>query len=93
MYRRWSGISQQYLALDLDTLVELDDESAWRAFAAIFRSPAFALNGEGIPLIRRVVDESRRHAAALAADMRAPMSSTPQKRSSKGSSTTRTTSV
>lgn len=70
IYRRSSGISQQYLALELDTLVELDDEPAWKAFAAIFRSPAFAAGADGVPLIRRVVDESRRHASALAADMR-----------------------
>jgi biotin operon repressor len=70
IYRRSSGISQQYLALDLDTLVELDDEPAWKAFAAMFRAPAFAAGEDGVPLIRRVVDESRRHASALAADMR-----------------------
>ena len=70
IYRRSSGISQQYLALDLDTLVELDDEPAWKAFAAMFRAPAFAPGADGVPLIRRVVDESRRHASALAADMR-----------------------
>lgn len=70
IYRRSSGISQQYLALDLDTLVELDDEPAWKAFAAMFRAPAFAAGADGVPLIRRVVDESRRHASALAADMR-----------------------
>jgi Eco57I restriction-modification methylase len=70
IYRRSSGISQQYLALDLDTLVELDDEPAWKAFAAMFRAPAFASGTTGAPLIRRVVDESRRHASALAADMR-----------------------
>lgn len=69
-YRRSSGISQQYLALDLDTLVELDDEAAWKAFAAIFRAPSFS-SARGVPLIRRVVDESRRHATALADDMRA----------------------
>jgi hypothetical protein len=71
VYRRSSGISQQYLELSLDDLVELDDESAWRAFAAIFRASAFAAPAEGTPLIVRVVDESRRHATALAADMRA----------------------
>ncbi len=70
IYRRSSGISQQYLALDIDTLVELDDEPAWKAFAAMFRAPAFAPDHDGVPLIRRVVDESRRHASALAADMR-----------------------
>jgi hypothetical protein len=70
IYRRSSGISQQYLTLDLDTLVELDDEPAWKAFAAMFRAPAFAAGADGVPLIRRVVDESRRHASALAADMR-----------------------
>jgi hypothetical protein len=36
----------------------------------MFRAPAFASSGDGVPLIRRVVDESRRHASALAADMR-----------------------
>lgn len=71
VYRRSSGISQQYLELSLDDLVELDDEPTWKAFAAIFRVPAFQLGDDGVPLIRRVVDESRRHAAALAADMRA----------------------
>lgn len=70
VYRRSSGISQQYLVLDLDTLVELDDEPTWKAFAAMFRAPAFAGGPDGVPLIRRVVDESRRHASALAADMR-----------------------
>ncbi|MGH9194137.1 MAG: hypothetical protein ACRD1T_00155, partial [Acidimicrobiia bacterium] len=70
VYRRSSGISQQYLEADLDALVELEDDSNWKAFAAIFRAPAFlATNGEP-PLIRRVVDESRRHASSLAADMR-----------------------
>jgi Eco57I restriction-modification methylase len=71
VYRRSSGISQQYLELDLDSLVELDDETTWKAFAAIFRATAFRLGADGVPLIRRVVDESRRHASALAADMRA----------------------
>ncbi len=71
VYRRSSGISQQYLELSLDDLVELDDESAWRAFAAIFRAPAFAAPPDSTPLIVRVVDESRRHATALADDMRA----------------------
>jgi Eco57I restriction-modification methylase len=70
VYRRSSGISQQYLELSLDDLVELDDEKAWRAFAAIFRAPAFAYPADGTPLIVRVVDESRRHATALASDMR-----------------------
>lgn len=70
VYRRSSGISQQYLAIDLDTLVELDDEPQWKAFAGIFRAPAFQPDDDGVPLIRRVVDESRRHAAALAEDMR-----------------------
>lgn len=70
VYRRSSGISQQYIAVDLDTLVELDDEASWKAFAAIFRSPAFAPDADNVPLVRRVVDESRRHASALAADMR-----------------------
>jgi type I restriction-modification system DNA methylase subunit len=70
VYRRSSGISQQYLELSLDDLVELDDENAWRAFAAVFRTPAFAYPADGTPLIVRVVDESRRHATALAADMR-----------------------
>jgi hypothetical protein len=36
----------------------------------MFRAPAFAAGADGVPLIRRVVDESRRHASALAADMR-----------------------
>lgn len=71
VYRRSSGISQQYLQLDLEQLVELDDEPTWRAFAAIFRAPAFAADEGTVPLIRRVVEESRRHASALAADMRA----------------------
>jgi len=71
IYRRSSGISQQYLGLSLDSLVELDDESNWRAFAGIFRAPAFSLDEDGIPLIRRIVDESRRHASKLADDMRA----------------------
>lgn len=70
IYRKSSGISQQYLAMDLDTLVEIDDEDNWRAFAGLFRAPAFAPGEEGVPLIRRVVDESRRHASALADDMR-----------------------
>lgn len=70
LYRRSSGISQQYLELSLDDLVELDDERTWRAFAAIFRAPAFVSVGGGSPLIVRVVDESRRHATALATDMR-----------------------
>jgi hypothetical protein len=71
VYRRGSGISQQYLAAELDTLVELDEETNWRAFAGIFRAPTFVADADGVPLIRRVVDESRRHAAALAEDMRA----------------------
>jgi hypothetical protein len=71
VYRRSSGISQQYLALELDALVELDDESAWKAFAGIFRATAFAPGEGGVPLIRRVIDESRRHASKLADDMRA----------------------
>jgi len=41
VYRRASGISQQYLAVELDSLVELDEETNWRAFAGIFRAPAF----------------------------------------------------
>lgn len=71
LYRRASGISQQYLALDLDSVVELDDDDHWLAFAGLFRSAAFVPDTEGVPLIRRVVDESRRHATALANDMRA----------------------
>ncbi|OFW59092.1 MAG: hypothetical protein A2133_12150 [Actinobacteria bacterium RBG_16_64_13] len=70
VYRRSSGISQQYLALELDSLVELDDESAWKAFAGIFRAAAFAPGEDGVPFIRRVIDESRRHASKLADDMR-----------------------
>jgi biotin operon repressor len=71
IYRRSSGISRQYLELSLEELVELDDEYTWRAFAAIFRAPAFAAGPDEIPLIVRVVDESRLHATALAKDMRA----------------------
>ena len=70
VYRRSSGISQQYIELDLETVVDLDDELTWRTFAAIFRAPGYALDGEGVPLIQRVVDESRRHASRLATDMR-----------------------
>ena len=70
VYRRSSGISQQYVELDLETVVDLDDELTWRTFAAIFRAPGYALDGEGVPLIQRVVDESRRHASRLATDMR-----------------------
>jgi hypothetical protein len=71
VYRRSSGISRQYLELSLDDLVELDDEPTWRAFAAVFRAPAFAAPSGATPLIVRVVDESRLHATALAKDMRA----------------------
>ncbi|MHB1446203.1 MAG: N-6 DNA methylase [Acidimicrobiales bacterium] len=71
LYRRSTGISQQYLACRLDELVELDDEPSWKAFAALFRRPAFVPDAEGVPLVRRVVDESRRHATRLADDMRA----------------------
>ena len=39
VYRRSSGISQQYVELDLETVVDLDDELTWRTFAAIFRAP------------------------------------------------------
>jgi hypothetical protein len=71
LYRRSAGISQQYLALHLDTLVDLDDETTWKAAAALFRAPAFVPDDSGVALVRRVVDEGRRHAAALADDMRA----------------------
>ncbi len=71
VYRRGSGISQQYLAVLLDDLVELDDEAHWRAFAGIFRTSAFVADADGVPLVQRVVDESRRHATRLADDMRA----------------------
>lgn len=70
VYRRGTGVSAQYLQLDLEQLVELDDEASWRSFAAVFRAPAFS-GSDGPPLIRRVVDESRRHAGELAANMRA----------------------
>ncbi|MDP9300833.1 MAG: N-6 DNA methylase [Actinomycetota bacterium] len=70
VYRRSSGISQQYLQVDLESLVELDDDNTWKGFAAIFRAPAFVAEDGEVPLIRRVVDESRRHASALAVDMR-----------------------
>jgi Eco57I restriction-modification methylase len=70
VYRRSSGISQQYLQVDLESLVELDDDNTWKGFAAIFRAPAFVTEDGEVPLIRRVVDESRRHASALAVDMR-----------------------
>ena len=70
LYRRSSGISQQYLAVDLSDLVELDDHDHWRAFAGIFRANSFEPDADGVPLVRRVVDESRRHATRLAEDMR-----------------------
>jgi len=70
VYRRSSGISQQYLGLDFGDLVELDDEPQWKAFAAVFRAPAFDRTGKPMPLIQHVVDQSRRHAAELADDMR-----------------------
>lgn len=70
LYRRSSGISQQFVAVDLGDLVELDDHDTWRAFAGIFRANAFEPDANGVPLVRRVVDESRRHAAQLADDMR-----------------------
>ncbi len=71
VYRRSSGISQQFLGLSFEKLVELDDDANWRAFAGLFRAPAFVTDSSGIPLVRRVVDESRRQAARLADDMRA----------------------
>ena len=70
LYRRSSGISQQFVAVDLGDLVELDDHDTWRAFAGIFRANAFEPDANGVPLVRRVVDESRRHATQLADDMR-----------------------
>jgi hypothetical protein len=70
LYRRSSGISQQFVAVDLGDLVELDDHDTWRAFAGIFRANAFEPDADGVPLVRRVVDESRRHATQLADDMR-----------------------
>jgi hypothetical protein len=70
LYRRSSGISQQFVAVDLGDLVELDDYDTWRAFAGIFRANAFEPDATGVPLVRRVVDESRRHATQLADDMR-----------------------
>jgi len=70
VYRRGTGISQQYLALDLDGLVSLSDEELWKAFAGVFRLPAFRPDGDGVPLIQRVCDESRAHASELAKDMR-----------------------
>lgn len=70
LYRRGTGISQQYLAMDLDGLVELNDEDFWRAFAGLFRLPAARPDADGVPLIQRVCDESRAHATRLADDMR-----------------------
>lgn len=70
VYRRGTGISQQYLGLDLDGLVSLNDEDLWKAFAGLFRLPAFRPDGDGVPLIQRVCDESRAHATRLAEDMR-----------------------
>ena len=51
IYRRGTGISQQYLAMDLDGLVELNDEDLWRAFAGLFRLPAARPDADGVPLI------------------------------------------
>jgi hypothetical protein len=70
LYRRGTGISQQYLAMELDGLVELNDEDFWRAFAGLFRLPAARPDADGVPLIQRVCDESRAHATRLADDMR-----------------------
>jgi Eco57I restriction-modification methylase len=70
LYRRSSGISQQFVAVNLGDLVEVDDHDTWRAFAGIFRATAFEPDADGVPLVRRVVDESRRHATQLADDMR-----------------------
>lgn len=70
IYRRGTGISQQYLELDLDGLVALNDEDLWRAFAGVFRLPAFRPGPDGVPLVQRVCDDSRAHATRLADDMR-----------------------
>jgi hypothetical protein len=70
VYRRSSGISQQYLACDLGLVAEEDDDTMWKAFAAIFRAPGYLPGPDRIPLIQRIVDESRLHATRLAADMR-----------------------
>lgn len=70
VYRRGTGISQQYLALDIEGLVAVNDEDLWRAFAGLFRLPAFRPIADGGPLIQRVCDDSRAHASRLADDMR-----------------------
>ena len=89
LYRRGTGISQQYLAMDLDGLVELNDEDFWRAFAGLFRLPAARPDADGIPLIQRVMRRKPARTRRDSPTTCAAMSSTPPKRSYREPSTRR----
>jgi len=70
LYRKGSAIARQFLRVDFAALFDADRDDEWTAFWGLFRLEAFRPGPDGRCLLDRVLEESHRHAARIADDLR-----------------------
>jgi type I restriction-modification system DNA methylase subunit len=71
LYRKGGSVARQYLEVNFPALFDGDRLEEWTAFWGLFRADAFILDPQsGKCLLDRVLEESQRHAARIADDLR-----------------------
>ena len=70
LYRKGGSVARQYLEVDFAPLFDGDRTDEWTAFWGLFRYDAFVPGDDGKCLLDRVLEESQRHAARIADDLR-----------------------
>ncbi|MFP4440914.1 MAG: Eco57I restriction-modification methylase domain-containing protein, partial [Chloroflexaceae bacterium] len=71
LYRKGGSVARQYLEINVPALFDGDRADEWTAFWGLFRFPAFVPDPAGGKcLLDRVLEESQRHAARIADDLR-----------------------
>ncbi len=71
LYRKGGSVARQYLEVNFAALCDGDRDDEWAAFWGLFRYAAFVPDpATGKCLLDRVLDESQRHAARIADDLR-----------------------
>jgi hypothetical protein len=71
LYRKGGSVARQYLEVNLPALFDADRADEWTAFWGLFRFQAFLPDpASGKCLLDRVLEESQRHAARIADDLR-----------------------
>ncbi len=70
LYRKGSAVARQFLRVDFPALFDADRDDEWTAFWGLFRLEAFLPGLDGRCLLERVLEESHRHAARVADDLR-----------------------